>query len=130
MGLAASARVGFTISTGKKTGAPFEDHVGIQRISTRNLRHGNVRCRRLNTDRPLLLVSPKPFRPPNHPKPHSVRYPKRTLSDPLYLRQGSETGRLQLIQIVRNSRQYRPVNVACCGQLTATRSKLAVMLPF
>ena len=74
---------------------PFEDHVGIQRIAPRNLRHGNFRCRRRNTDRPLLLVSPKPFRPPNHPKPHSVRYPKRTLSDLLSVRQGSVTGRLR-----------------------------------
>jgi hypothetical protein len=73
---------------------PFEDHVGIQRVAPRNLCHGNIRCRRLNTDRPLLLVSPKPFRAPNHLKPHSVRYPKRTLSDQLSVRQGSETGRL------------------------------------
>ena len=44
---------------------------------------------------PHLLVSPKPLRAPNHPKPHSVRYPKRTLPDPLYPRQGSEAGRLR-----------------------------------
>ena len=48
----------------------------------------------LKTDRPLLLIRPKPLRAPNHPKPHSVRYPKWTLSHPFYLRQGSEAGRL------------------------------------
>ena len=75
---------------------PFEDHVGIQRITPRHLCNGNFCGHRLNTDRPLLLVSPKPLRAPNHPKPHSVRYPKWTLSHPLYPRQGSQAGRLHL----------------------------------
>ncbi len=74
---------------------PFEDQVGIQRLAPRNLRHANIRCRRPNTDRTRRLVSPKPFRAPNHQKPNNVRYPKRTLSNQLSVRQGRETGRLR-----------------------------------
>jgi len=38
---------------------PFEDQIGIQHVSPRNLRHGNIRRRRLKTDRPLLVVQTK-----------------------------------------------------------------------
>ena len=42
----------------------------------------------------LLLLRPKPLRPPRHKEPHSVHYPKRTLPIPLHLRQSGKTGRL------------------------------------
>lgn len=51
---------------------PFEDQIGIQPISPRNPRHGNIRRRRLKTDRLLLVVRPKPPRSTCHPKPNSV----------------------------------------------------------
>jgi len=73
---------------------PFEDHVGIQRVSPRYLGNRHIRGRRLKTDRQLLLVIPKPLRALDHPKLRSVRYPKRTLSHPLDPWQCSDAGRL------------------------------------
>ena len=46
---------------------PFEDHVGIQRMTPRHFGNRNIRRRRLKADRPLLLMRPKPLRAPNHP---------------------------------------------------------------
>ena len=51
---------------------PFEDQIGIQPISPRDPRHGNIRRRSLKTDRPLLVVRPKPPRSTCHPQPNSV----------------------------------------------------------
>ena len=51
---------------------PFEDQIGIQPISPRNLRYRYIRRRRLNTDRPLLVIRPKPPLSTRHPQPHSV----------------------------------------------------------
>lgn len=45
---------------------PSEDQIGIHRIALRNLSNRNTRCRRLETDRPLLFIRPKPLRPPRH----------------------------------------------------------------
>jgi hypothetical protein len=54
---------------------PFEDQIGIQPISPPDLRNRYIRRRCLNTDRPLLIIRPKPPRSTHHPQPHSVHYP-------------------------------------------------------
>lgn len=41
---------------------PFEDQIGIQPISPRDLRDRYIRRRRLKADRPLLVIRPKPPR--------------------------------------------------------------------
>ena len=87
---------------------PFEDHVGIQRIPPRHLCNRHIRRRRLKTDRPLLLVRPKPLNPPNHPEPHSVHYPKRTLSIPLYQQQGSQARPLLRLNVFCFSKCKQP----------------------
>ncbi len=73
---------------------PFEDDVRIQRVAPRHLRHGNTGRRRLETDRPLLLHGPEPLGSTRHRKAHSVRYPKRTLSDAPWTGQGGVPGRV------------------------------------
>lgn len=45
---------------------PFEDKVRIDRVAKRHLSHGNTGRRRLQTDRPLLVISPEPPRPSRH----------------------------------------------------------------
>jgi len=72
----------------------LEDQVRVHRISARHLGNRYVRGRRLKTDRPLLLVRPKPLRSTRHPMPRSVHYLWWTLSNTLYARQGSDAGRL------------------------------------
>ena len=43
---------------------PSEDQIGVHRVALRNLGNRNTLCRRLETDRPLLFIRPKPLRPP------------------------------------------------------------------
>ena len=74
---------------------PFEDQIRIHRIPARDLRDRYARRHRLKTDRPLLVVCPKPLRSTRHPKPRSVHYPWWTLSDPSTARQSGQAGRLQ-----------------------------------
>ncbi len=45
---------------------PLEHHVGVRRITARYLRNRNARSRRLQADRPLLFVRPKPLCPTRH----------------------------------------------------------------
>lgn len=45
---------------------PLQDQIGIHRVAPRHLSHGDARRRRLETDRPLLLVCPEPLRPTRH----------------------------------------------------------------
>jgi len=45
---------------------PFEDQVRVHRIAKRHLSHRNARRRRLQADRPLLIIRPKSSRPPRH----------------------------------------------------------------
>jgi hypothetical protein len=45
---------------------PLEDQIGIHSVAPRHLCHRNTRRSRLETDRPLLLVGPKPLRPTRH----------------------------------------------------------------
>ena len=51
---------------------PLEDQIGIQPIAPRDLRNRYIRRRRLKTDRPLLVVRPKPPRSTHHPQPHNL----------------------------------------------------------
>ena len=51
---------------------PFEDQIGIQPISPRDLRNRYIRHRRLKTDRPLLVIRPKPPRSTRHPEPPTL----------------------------------------------------------
>ena len=46
---------------------PLEYQIGIQPIAPRNLRYRYIRPRRLKTDRPLLVIRPKPPRSTHHP---------------------------------------------------------------
>ena len=45
---------------------PSKNQVGIHRKPPRHLRYRNVRRRRLQADRPLLIVRPKPLHPTRH----------------------------------------------------------------
>ena len=45
---------------------PLEHHVGFRRITARYLRNRNAWSRRLQADRPLLFVRPKPLCPTRH----------------------------------------------------------------
>src|SRR6056297_3019474 len=45
---------------------PLEDQVGVHRVTLCYTRNRHSRCRRLQTDRTLLLVRPKPLRPTRH----------------------------------------------------------------
>ena len=44
----------------------LENQVGIDRVAPCHLRNRNTRRSRLATDRPLLLIRPKPLRPTRH----------------------------------------------------------------
>lgn len=88
---------------------PFEDDVRIQRVAPRHLRHGYIGRRRLEADRPLLLDGSKTLGSTRHRQAHSVRYPRRTLSDPLSPRQSGVPRRL------RGSRPRR----GCCDARAA-----------
>ncbi|SPJ25522.1 hypothetical protein PAA8504_03373 [Palleronia abyssalis] len=48
-----------TPSTHARAAQPLEDQVGIHRAALHHPRHRHIRCRRLQTDRPLLLIRPK-----------------------------------------------------------------------
>ena len=45
---------------------PFEDQVRVHRVAKRHLRNRNAGRSRLQADRPLLLIRPKPPRPSRH----------------------------------------------------------------
>jgi hypothetical protein len=45
---------------------PFEDQVRVHGIAERHLSHRNAGRCRLQADRSLLLIRPKPPRPPRH----------------------------------------------------------------
>jgi hypothetical protein len=64
-------------------------------VALRHTRNRHARCRRLQTDRPLLLVRPKPFRPTRHHAPIVSNISWWTLSTTLYARQSSGAGRLR-----------------------------------
>ena len=72
----------------------FVDQIRVQPIASRDLRSRYIRRYRLNADRPLLVIRPKPPHSTHHPQPHSVHYPERTLSHWFHYRQGSQAGRL------------------------------------
>ena len=73
---------------------PLEDQVGIHRVTLRHPRNRRARCRRLQTDRPLLLVRPKPLRPTRYHALIVSTIPWWKLSITLYGRQSSDAGRL------------------------------------
>ncbi len=73
-------RCQFRVGRKARVMQPFEDQIRIHRIPARDLRDRYARRHRLKTDRPLLLVRPKPLRSTRHPKPRSVHYPWWTLS--------------------------------------------------
>ena len=87
-------RCQFRVGRKARVMQPFEDQIRIHRIPARDLRDRYARRHRLKTDRPLLLVRPKPLRSTRHTKPRSVHYPWWTLSDPSTARQSGQAGRL------------------------------------
>ena len=97
-------RCQFRVGRKARVMQPFEDQIRIHRIPARDLRDRYARRHRLKTDRPLLLVRPKPLRSTRHPKPRSVHYPWWTLSDPSTARQSGQAGRL------RQERHHHPTN--------------------
>jgi hypothetical protein len=56
---------------GKRVAQPLEDQIGIHSVALRHLRQGNVRNRRLETERRLLFVRPRLLRPTRHACPSS-----------------------------------------------------------
>lgn len=52
---------------------PLKDQVGVQRVMLCDTRNRHARCRRLQTDRPLLLIGAKPLPPTGH-HARSVHY--------------------------------------------------------
>ncbi len=90
-------RCQFRVGRKARVMQPFEDQIRIHRIPARDLRDRYARRHRLKTDRPLLVVCPKPLRSTRHPKPRSVHYPWWTLSDPSTARQSGQAGRLPSI---------------------------------
>ena len=102
-------RCQFRVGRKARVMQPFEDQIRIHRIPARDLRDRYARRRRLKTDRPLLVVCPKPLRSTRHPKPRSVHYPWWTLSDPSTARQSGQAGRLRRDSISpRSIRRGRP----------------------
>lgn len=79
----------------EKYGVKFEKAVACLTLLRRLAidRPNQVWC--LETDRLLLLVCPKPLGSTCHPMPHSVHYSWWTLSNTLYSRQSSDTGRFR-----------------------------------
>ncbi len=100
-------RCQFRVGRKARVMQPFEDQIRIHRIPARDLRDRYARRHRLKTDRPLLVVCPKPLRSTRHPKPRSVHYPWWTLSDPSTARQSGQAGRLLIFWIAGNSSRHR-----------------------
>ena len=99
-------RCQFRVGRKARVMQPFEDQIRIHRIPARDLRDRYARRHRLKTDRPLLVVCPKPLRSTRHPKPRSVHCPWRTLSDPSTARQSGQAGRLRWIGHLGNAGLY------------------------